>query len=403
MKVLYLSSTAALGGAERVLLDVIESIRRSRPDWQLALICGENGPLVERAAQAGASTEVLPFPRRIRCFGDFADQTGRCSSIAKLAGSFRCAPGAALYVRRLRDAIARCAPHLIHANGFKMHIFSASGRPRGSSLVWHVHDYVSSRPLMSRLFRLRARHCSAIVANSGSVADDIRHLCQPEIPVHTVLNGIDLQRFSPAGHRINLDAAAGLPPAPPGTVRVGLLATMAKWKGQKVFLNALASLPRTLPVRGYLIGGQIYSTDGSEYDVAELKALAQKIGIKVGFTGFINEPDAVIRALDIVVHASTSPEPFGRVIAEGMACGRPVISSAIGGAAELVVDRENAMVCAPSDAAGLADRIAILAKEPELRARIGRAGRACAEARFDRTRQAAEMVGIYETAAGLSI
>ena len=73
-----------------------------------------------------------------------------------------------------------------------------------------------------------------------------------------------------------------------------------------------------------MIGGTLYQTEGSQYDLEDLRRLAANLGLegRVGFTGFVDEPAAAMRALDVVVHASTQPEPFGLVIAEAMAGGR---------------------------------------------------------------------------------
>ena len=70
------------------------------------------------------------------------------------------------------------------------------------------------------------------------------------------------------------------------------MATFARWKGHRVFLEALALLNPDLPVRGYIIGGPIYQTDGSQWSLAELKQEAERLGLrgKVGFTGFIEDP-----------------------------------------------------------------------------------------------------------------
>ena len=102
-----------------------------------------------------------------------------------------------------------------------------------------------------------------------------------------------------------------------------------------------------------------------------------------------------MRALDIVVHASTEPEPFGLVIAEGMACGRAVVVSEAGGAVELFDAGVNALGHTPGDAAQLAERITLLATDRDLRARLGARARATAERRFNRTRLAAELIPIY--------
>ena len=117
---------------------------------------------------------------------------------------------------------------------------------------------------------------------------------------------MDLDRFNPQGPKLDLDALSGLPPAPEGTLRVGLVATMARWKGHEVFLHSLSILPKELPIRGYVIGGPIYATAGSQYSIDELKNIASTLGLNgnIGFTGYVSEPGAAMRALDVVVHAS---------------------------------------------------------------------------------------------------
>jgi len=114
----------------------------------------------------------------------------------------------------------------------------------------------------------------------------------------------------------------------------------------------------------------------------------------------VAEPDAALRALDIVVHASTAPEPFGLVIAEAMACERAVIVSAAGGAAEIITDNVDAVGHAPGDADALASRIIALAADAGWRARIARAARATALRSFDRARLAADLVPLYRELAG---
>jgi glycosyltransferase involved in cell wall biosynthesis len=239
-----------------------------------------------------------------------------------------------------------------------------------------------------------------VVAISHSVAAQARQVCGARVPVTAVHNAVDLGRFAPAGPAADLDALAGLPPAAPGTVRVGLVATLGRWKGHEAFLRALARLPEDAGVRGYVVGGGLYVTDGSQHTVEELRALARDLGVahRVGFTGYVDEPAAAMRALDVVVHASTAPEPFGLVIAEAMACGRALVASAAGGAAELIEPGVTALAHAPGDEAGLAACIARLAGSAALRARLGASGRACAERRFDRARLAGEVGRVYRAA-----
>jgi glycosyltransferase involved in cell wall biosynthesis len=117
----------------------------------------------------------------------------------------------------------------------------------------------------------------------------------------------------------------------------------------------------------------------------------------VGFTGFVQDSAMAMRALDVVVHASTEPEPFGLVIAEAMACGKPVVASRAGGARELTESGVNALGHEPSDAAGLARRIEELARDAGLRQRLGSAGRSTAEQHFSRRRLARELTPVYQS------
>jgi glycosyltransferase involved in cell wall biosynthesis len=305
------------------------------------------------------------------------------------------------YTQLLARAIDGLAPDLVHTHGFKMHILGARATPDAIPILWHFHDFASTRPLMPILLKMHARRAAAIVANSLSVADDARAVFGASVPVHTVYNGVDLERFAPQGAVADLDALASLPAADGTVVRVGLVATAARWKGHEQFLQAMAMIDQRLPVRGYIIGGPIYQTAGSQYTCAELRTMATTMGLagKVGFTGYLREVAPALRALDIVVHASTAPEPFGLAIAEALACGRAVISSALGGAAELVTPGCDALTYRADDAHGLASAIARLVQNPELRARLGRAGRATAESRFGRERMGAELNAIYRTLA----
>jgi glycosyltransferase involved in cell wall biosynthesis len=222
-------------------------------------------------------------------------------------------------------------------------------------------------------------------------------VCGPQTEAICVYNAVDLTRYSPDGEEADLATLAGLAPAEAGTLRIGLIATLAHWKGHAVFLRALARLQGEVNYRAYVIGGAIYQTENSQHTLDSLRALASELGIadRVGFTGFVREPAQAMRALDVIVHASTEPEPFGRVIAEGMACGRAVICSASGGAAELITEEHDALAHPPGDDAALADRIAKLARNPEFRASLGRAGRITAERRFDLVRLAKEVIPIY--------
>ena len=417
MRIVYLNPRGQMGGAEVALLEILASIRAAQPEWKLNLIVSGEGPLGASARVLGVETVVLPFPPSLARIGDAAvsGPAGQGVSQARLLARLLLASaGIANYVTKLRKELRRLDVQVIHANGFKMHILGALAKPASVPLVWHIHDYLSSRPFMVRLMKLLYRRCAIVLTNSNSVKLDIETVCGNTVPIKTVYNSVDTRVFSPDGPSLDLDQLSGLTPPPNSVVRVGMLATFARWKGHEVFLRALSLLPADLPFRGYIIGDALYQTDGSQYSVAELKAVAEKLGItdRVGFTGFVAEPAAAMRSLDIVAHASTQPEPFGLVIIEGMACGRAVIASEAGGAAELIQTKlrpnstgistsiateTNALGHPPGNAAQLAERIAQLAADPSLRTRLGAAGRATVEQRFNRQRLARELIPIYQS------
>ncbi len=398
MKVTYLSQAAYLGGAETSLLEILASLKRSEPGWELSLVAPGDGLLVSRARALGRPTTVLPFPAVLARLGEPRQGAGVRAGLGRLGRLPHLAWAAASYGRRLRRLLATAHPQIVHANGVKMHLLGAWARPLDSALVWHVHDYIGPRRATARLLRRYAGRCAAVVANSRSVADDVRSVLGDRVNISTIYNAVDLRRFAPTGPVLDLDALAGFPRAEPGTVKVGLVATFARWKGHDRFLEALATLPDTPAVRGYVIGAPIYETDGSQRSLEELRRLARDLGIsaRVGFTGFVEEPASAMRALDIVVHASTEPEPFGLVIAESMACGRAVIAVQAGGAAEIIDDGVTALALRPGDSSHLAACIARLAIDPALRARLGQAARASAVERFDSRRLASELLPIYQ-------
>jgi glycosyltransferase involved in cell wall biosynthesis len=404
MRIVFLNPSGQMGGAEVALLDTLASLRFAKPQWTLELIVSAEGSVAARARALGVFTTVLPFPDSLARLGDApaggpaGDISDRLRLLRRLAVAN---PTIAAYVSRLRRLLRQRQPDIIHSNGFKMHVLGAVAKPRGVPLIWHVHDYVQCRPIMATLMKFFRRRCSLALANSNSVARDIKAACGDAFPIQTVYNGIDCQAFSPCGAQLDLDLLSGLPPAEPGAIRIGMLATLARWKGHETFLTALGLVARNqpeLPWRGYIVGGALYETDGSQTSLDELKGIAERLGIsdRIGFTGFVAEPAAAMRALDIVVHASTQPEPFGLVIVEAMACARAVIVSEAGGAVELIEAGKNALVHTPGDAVQLAERITQLITDQQLRVRLGTAGRATAEQRFNRSRLATELVPIYK-------
>ena len=400
MRIAFVSVSDQLGGSEVVLLDLLCQVRRLRPSWILHLIAPGCGPLSERARAAGAAVQIVPMPDAVARMGE----SGGRDQPVNLAGRLAAAAGALpAYEERFRRTLAAMRPDIIHSNGLKAHVLTARANGQARRL-WHLHEYVQHRPLTRGLLRWYAPRCDAWVANSTSVSTDVAGAAGERLqsPRHVIPNGVDLQRFTPEGTRADLDALAGLPPAPPDAVRVGLIATFSRWKGHEVFLRALCRIPPSTAVRGYVVGGPLYDTTGSQFSMDEMRALARSVGCedRVGFTGFQSDAASVMRSLDVVVHASTAPEPFGLVLTEAMACGRALVTSAAGGSAEIVDPDVNALVHTPGDPESLAAAITRLARDGGLRERLGRAGRAHVVAGYDIRTFGERFVQVYEDLAG---
>ncbi len=400
MKILYLNPAADLGGAERSLLDIIYTIRKNAPELELHLIVTADGPLIKQATEVGVSVELLTLPTELAELGDsgLSLKKSPVNAIYFLFSSFESLISLWRYTHQLKKAIKLLQPDLIHSNGFKTHLLTSLVNPQ-VPLIWHVRDFVSSRRIVSRVLQWASSRATMAIAISQAIGQDLQKVI-PKLPVEVVYNAIDTEYFSPVQRKGELlDDMAGLPPAPAETLRIGLIATFARWKGQDIFLEAASRLLSNLevPLRFYIIGGAIYQTKGSQFSLPELQSLAASLSISqfVGFTGFQQNTADIYRALDIVVHASTQPEPFGRTIIEAMACGKPVIVSQAGGAAELFTHNYDALGVPPGDTAALASAIEYLIDNPDRRQLLSQNARETVLKRFSHDRLGQEILELY--------
>jgi glycosyltransferase involved in cell wall biosynthesis len=290
---------------------------------------------------------------------------------------------------------------VVHTNGMKAHLLAGVVTPARARLVVHLHDFIgarrASRWLLPALSRIRRR--AAFIANSRAVAEDFARIA-PGANVTTVYNVVDTDYFREGVAEPEcLATLAGLEAPARQTISFGLVATYARWKGHELFIEAAGLMRKARPeatVRFYVVGGPIYKTLGSQVRASELLQHARAADLEgnFGLVPFQDDIARVYRALNVVVHASTQPEPFGRTIVEAMACARPVIVARAGGAAELFDEGENALGFEPGSAAGLAE-VMKRALDPDTRARLGRAARSHALDSFSRSRLAPELLRAY--------
>jgi glycosyltransferase involved in cell wall biosynthesis len=381
---------------------MIAAVRKTGQCVDIHILTSADGPLIERARQLDVTTVVLPMPHTLVEMGDSGLQGARKHEALWELGRRGASGGWAIwhYAQSLKRTLARLQPNIIHSNGVKFHLLSSLVKPPAVPAIWHIHDFLSFRPLMRRALRWASRRAQGAIAVSHAVQNDAR-VVFPALPVELVCNGIDTDEFSPGPvPGVWLDQLAGLSPEGSPMIRIGLVATYARWKGHEVFLKSAGHVLKTSPrpgVRFFIIGGPIYETRGSQFTIEELRTLAVdlKIAAHVGFVPFQENPASVYRALDIVVHASTKPEPFGRTITEAMACGKSVIATQAGGAVELFTQDYDAVGVPPGDSEALAGAIAGLMENSHLRQVLGCNARQTVIDRFNRHRLGPQLLSIY--------
>ncbi len=245
--------------------------------------------------------------------------------------------------------------------------------------------------------RWAARHIDAIVCMTSAVEVHCRHsgVCGRRMQV--VYDALDEDGFVPQRSSAAVRAELGIHN---GSPCVGVVGNIQEWKGQAVLVDAMAEIVRAVPqARAFIIGG-VHRAGGAYHE--RMQARIRELGLQdnMVITGFRRDIADVMNALDVVVHTSVRPEPFGRVILEGMLLAKPVVASAAGGVPELIADRETGFLTPPGDAAQLAARLIPLLEDPELRREIGRRAQAWARERFNLPQHVAAMCEIYSAVRG---
>jgi glycosyltransferase involved in cell wall biosynthesis len=253
-------------------------------------------------------------------------------------------------------------------------------------------------PLRVDIERCIVRNADRLIAECPQDAMDLRRLyrARPET-ISTVPCGVDLAEFPPTG-KAAARRALGLADDDFVILQLG---RMVPRKGVDNVIRALALLPRETRARLLVVGGESPDPDPRlTPEIGRLQALADACGVgdRVTFTGRRPRQDlpGCYAAADVFV---TTPwyEPFGITPLEAMACGVPVIGSAVGGIRHSVVDGVTGFLVPPRHPAALAERLRQLHANPWLRQAMGRSGVRRVRANFTWDRVAADLADIYES------
>jgi glycosyltransferase involved in cell wall biosynthesis len=290
-------------------------------------------------------------------------------------------------LRLYRFARRRNVALMHQNNGFDTGALLAARLLKVPLVAYQRGDEWSS-PLVRRL----ARSVDRYIANSHATRRSLVELGVGRDRVEVIYPPVDLETFAPVGvPRLHRSDFGVVVPAP----CFGIVGMLLPWKGQDVFLRAAQAVMARVPsARAFVVGD---SPEGHATFRQELRRLAAELGIldRVVFTGFRRDVADILRILDVVAHTSVAPEPFGRVIVEAMAMGKPVVASRAGGPLEIIEDGRTGFLVTPGDVQALAARIVTLLQDRPLADRIAEAGRREVTDRFSARRHAELVQSVY--------
>lgn len=369
LRVLHLTHSTALSGGEIALARLLVQLSACGMDNHV--VCGGEGPLAEALREQGVAVHVSELPpglaRRRR------PELRRLAAVTPL-------PALMVHSARTARLARRLQADVIHTSSMRAHLYGLlAGRLARIPVVAHIRDDLSelgtgaglAAAVRALLRRLPAAvvGCSAGVLDSAGIDEHRRTVVYSGVPSADVVG-------------------AGLPPQGPGEPAahggplVGMVARIAEWKGQHLFLDAAEEVARRRPgVRFRIVGAPLFGED--DY-LARLERRAEKGALagRVEFTGFAAEPMAEYDRLTVAVASSVQPEPFGQVVVEAMARGRAVVAPAEGGPAEIITSGTDGLLVAPRNAAALAEGVLNLLDDAGLRRRLGANAVETVRARF---------------------
>jgi predicted outer membrane repeat protein len=257
-------------------------------------------------------------------------------------------------------------------------------------LIAHMRDFETISPVT----RFYARAVDHFVAISQAVRDNIGQLGVPGEKITLVHDAIDIKAIidQPEPAR-TLDQAFGIPPNCP---TFAIFGRVIDWKGIREFIEASRKVMDRIPhARSFVVGSP---SDGDVPFFLKMQQFAGELGLadRIVFTGYRKDALQLMRQMDIVVHASKRPEPFGMVIIEGMALGKPVVATRGGGPLDIVRHMETGILIEMGDSDELAGAITFLIGHPEVANRLGSAACNHVKERFSIERNVLQMEALYQ-------
>jgi len=267
----------------------------------------------------------------------------------------------------------------------------------GVPSVCHIRMFAE----LNHFDRILARAVDAFIFISCSVAQN--HISQgvPSDKGTVIHNAVDVDALVPTYDVSSVRSEFGWTA---DERVVGIIGRLDWWKGHEYFLEAIAEVAQQIPnLRGLIVGEPEATPQNREY-FQMLQSLTKSLGLedKVIFTGFRSDIPRLMSALDVVVLSSSTPEPFGRVVIEGMAVGKPVVATAAGGVLDIIEDGINGLLVPCKDSSAIAKAVLELLSDREKARRMGLAARRRVEEKFTMQSHVAAIQEIYGSILGVS-
>lgn len=382
--ILYLSHSAQIYGAEQSLLQLLKGLDRDR--FSPVVVLPQEGPLKQRIADLSIPVEIVPS---IRAW------LTRRAGIMRLLHHIGLVPFLVRSVWTLTKLIRRYHIELVHTNSLVVIDGALAARLSGISHVWHAREMLIHKSPHNFLFGPRSalslvnRLADRVIAISNAV-----RLCFEQVgddsKIMVVYNPIDIKIFKKFGAEGSIRWGLNIPQ---GVPLVGEIANIRPAKGYEDLVVAGALVRQSIPnVRFMMVGGAPYA-----FYKKRITMLINDYGLGdcFVFTGFRPDVPEIISTLDLLVLPSHY-EPFGRVLVEAMAAGKPVIGTNVGGIPEIIEDGVTGLLVPSHSPDKLAEAIITILQNPSLARQMGEAGRRRARERFSVEQHVAKIQEVYE-------
>lgn len=380
-RILYVEGCrdGTVGGSHTCLLNLVANLDRTKVDPFVVFY--DNHVVADTLRRRGIDPWILPnvSPYSFSRSGQRPTTVNR--SLATGAKFAQKAANLIWHFTRpaLRHAIAIRANRiqLVHLNNSlnTNHEWMLAARLARVPVVSHERGISLSLSPTARLF---ARLVHAIVCMSEVIR---RPLLTQGIALEkatVIYDGIDAARLTIQQDARSIRLKHGIEPSDPV---IGVLGNIKQWKGQDTVVRAVAILRRRWPhIRCLLVGGGPAGDPFLDYVKSLVKGLALESNVLL--TGFQDAPADYLNAMDVVIHSSVEPEPFGMVNLEAMYLRKPCVSTTIGGPTEIFDSGADGFLIAPGDPDALADSVGGLLADPALCRQIGEAAHDKVASRF---------------------